>query len=1535
MKKRILKWAVGILLAPVMLFFISATLLYLPPMQDFAVGKVASVMSEATGMKVRVGRLRLTFLFDIDLQDVRIQDERDDILLDVERLNVDLSFESLLHGKIDVEGIELTRAAVNTKSLIAGMAIKGSIGRFFINSHGIELPQETVTVNTASLSDADVAIALTDSMTEDTAESSPVTWKITLGKVELARTRLSFSMPGDSMTVAGGIRAATLRNGLVDLGQSLYTAGTFDLHADSLSYDLPYEEASEGLDFNHLALRDVGLGIDSVTFDGNVLGLSLTLRDARMKEKSGLEISSLSGHFDMDSTSLHVPGLVLRTPDSYVRTQVGMDFAALSEHPRGKISARLMGELGKQDVLLFAGGMPSAFVKAYPNSPVVVRLSADGNMDTLDLTAAEVRLAEAFELKADGKMYRLTDSLRMSGRVNVGLRTRDLDFAKALAGEDGMKGIALPPMRLDGNVSLDGRKYAADFNLTEGEGNVHAKGFFDAVRTAYQAELAVKDLQLHHFLPGDSLYSLSLAASAEGSGTDFFDRRTRMQADMALENLQYGQLNLSGVKMEARLQKGNGHVTLDSHNSLLDMSSEIHALLTPHDTELDLGMDIRDIDLHALRVSDNPFNAGMRLHVDGGTNLKDSHTVHGTLSDISLTVRDTIFRPKDLALNVLAFPDTTYADISAGDFKLHLDGRDGYETLMEKSEEFMGVAVRQLQRRHLNQDSLKIFLPRVTLAVESGRENPVANYLAASGYSFDEMRLVLNADPEKGLNGGGHVYAFNTGGILLDTMQMHIRQDSAGIRMDGRVRNGPKNKQFVFDSRIDAYLHSTGTGVNLVYLDETGRKGVDLGLRADIQNNGMKVVFSQTHPVIAYRRFDINEDNYIFLGSDKRVEADVDMVADDGTEAKIHSVPNPEALQDIAVNLNHVNLKELTSVIPYVPRISGTMQTDAHLVQTEDNLSVVADVSVEDMTYEQAPLGDIGLGMVYLPNSDGTHSVDAHVTHDNAEVLTLSGAYKDDGESGTIEADLDLAEFPLSMANGFVPDQTAALDGLADGCMKVNGSTDRPVVEGWLAIRNMEITSSVYSLNLRLADDTIKVRRSHLDLDKLNVYSTGENPLVIDGTVDFADLDDIRLDLRMNAADFELINAKRTQKASAYGKVYVDANARMSGNLDNLNIYGRLGVLGETDVTYVLKDSPLSSEDRLNGLVTFVNFNDTTAAETEEEVLPMNMNVMMQISIGQGARVHCLLSPDRSKYVDLEGGGELTMHYTPQGELTLTGRYTVTNGEMKYSLPVIPLKTFTLASGSYVDFNGPVLNPALNISASERMRATVTENDNPRTVSFDVGLSITRTLEDMGLEFTIAAPEDMTVQNQLASMSVEERGKVAVTMLATGMYLPGGSENGGFSTTNALNALLQSEINNIAGKALETVDLSLGIDQGTTAEGTERTDYSFRFAKRFWGNRVSVIVGGKVSTGDNVENTGQSLIDNVSLEYRLDKSATRYVTLFYDKNYESLLEGEITEMGGSLVLRRKMTRLGELFIFKNRNRNENRTTDPEGKGTER
>jgi hypothetical protein len=168
-------------------------------------------------------------------------------------------------------------------------------------------------------------------------------------------------------------------------------------------------------------------------------------------------------------------------------------------------------------------------------------------------------------------------------------------------------------------------------------------------------------------------------------------------------------------------------------------------------------------------------------------------------------------------------------------------------------------------------------------------------------------------------------------------------------------------------------------------------------------------------------------------------------------------------------------------------------------------------------------------------------------------------------------------------------------------------------------------------------------------------------------------------------------------------------------------------------------------------------------------------------------------------------------------------------------------------------------------------------------------------------------------------MGDDERQKNAVAMLATGIYLA--DSGGNFNMSSALNSVLSSQINNLMGN-IKGANLSVGIDNNTST-GSTQTDYSFSYSQRFFNDRFQIVIGGKVSTGSNATNSAESFIDNVRLEYRLDNSATRYLQLFYDKNYESVLDGEVTEAGVGVVLRRKMDKLRELFVF-NTKRSEKR-----------
>ena len=313
------------------------------------------------------------------------------------------------------------------------------------------------------------------------------------------------------------------------------------------------------------------------------------------------------------------------------------------------------------------------------------------------------------------------------------------------------------------------------------------------------------------------------------------------------------------------------------------------------------------------------------------------------------------------------------------------------------------------------------------------------------------------------------------------------------------------------------------------------------------------------------------------------------------------------------------------------------------------------------------------------------------------------------------------------------------------------------------------------------------------------------------------------------------------------------------------------------------------------------------------------MDMLMSVHIDNAVRLRADLSYDRSKFVELEGGGDLTLQYTPQGDMNLTGRYTLSGGTMKYSLPVIPLKEFSIVNGSYVDWAGNMMNPTLNLTATERVRASVANGDDGSStmVNFDVSVGMKNRLEKPDLIFNISAPDNPAIENELAAMSTEERSKQAIAMLATGIYLNNrGKTNMNMGT--ALNSVLQNQINALAGAALKNGSFSVGVESQDDSQsgGNNRTDYSFRYSQRFFNDRVQIIIGGKVSTGANATNTTESFIDNISLEYRLDTSGTRYVRVVHNKNYESILDGEITETGVGLVFRKRMDRLSELFIFK-------------------
>lgn len=1543
-------------------------LLYIPPVQTFVKNVAADYVYKSTGMKIGIDRFRLGFPVNVTLDGVTVLEQSGDTMVRASHVIADVEPLPLLNLDVRIKRLQLQDGYYRMVSPDSSMILTVAARLLDVNDRSsANIADSEINLDKAEITDGDLRLYMNVWKQKPSPQDTTSTpFLINANDIRLHNFRFAMSMLPTIDTMYMDAADVTLRKGVVNLrtnkinaelmkvagGSFTYIAPTpeyvaahpvpvdttaapsapMTIIADSIAldgFDVLYATKGAtplpGFDAAYIQLSEVGVGLRNFFNEAQTVKIPVTRLAA--KERSGLTVTRAHGNVDIDSTGLAISGLEVATPYSTLRATAGLPFALMELKPDAPLNATVAGSVGIPDVEAFMPALKTYTSALSTRNPLKINLEADGTLSRADISTLEAAIDGTFSLEASGYADNALDFNKMEAEVDFNMALRNPSLVHRLLGKTDYR---IPAFTLDGTAGADRRTFTADFRLRTPEGDVAGKGGVSLTSEGYRAKVDVSNLNVAAIMPSLGLGHVTASLSASGRGFNPTVATANSDIDLDLSSIEYNKKRIDNVKAVATLHNGAYTLRAFADNNVARFNIDGEGTLAPDLYTFDIRADIGELNLYELGMTPNQ-NAGSAL-----VTLKGSASPERWLYDADLvvdsiawTIENQFYHARaPITFNLDAQAQSVAAHVGANMTSLDFTSPTGLKNIVDRFMVVTDTVMAQVERRNLDVKVMQRELPPFRIDVAASGRGLLGQFLHASGMSVDTIGGMVANDSLLRADIG--MLGLNTGSMYLDTMTLALKERGALLDYRLHLGNRKGNLDELHQVDMNGYVGSNRLLASLSQKNLKGETGYRLGVTAAMLDSSVNLHFTPLKATIAYMPWTINLDNHVEYKFNGRIDANLEARSNESAIA-LKTSDSDNGYDLVHLKLDNIHVQDFLRMSVLAPPIEATVNSDITAGYNGHGFEGKGTLDIKGFTYEKTRVGDFDFRFKAGLENDGSTTVGLAMQVDERDAAKAYAHLVPDSVTKELRPEklgVLLTKFPLSIANPFLGEDIMSLSGGLSGDMRMSGSFSEPLLNGKLTMDSVGVYIPMMGTNLRFDNEPLTVSDNVVTFNDYDIWAVNANPITINGSVNARKFSDVMFDIAMAGSNVQLVGTKGYATSDISGKLFVDMNASAKGPMKHFTVNANLNVLPSTDVTYTI---PATSAQMgitdAEDVVKFVSFADTTSLVKQDTVpAAMAMRIIAGLNVTQGAEVTVLLSDNGTDKVQLNPYGTLNYFQNFMGDMRLNGQLNLGTGFVVYSVPVIGQRRITFNPDSYVLWNGNVMNPVLNIHGSDMMKANVLENGNSRLVNFNVMLNVTNNLSSPKVLFDMSTDEDMSIQNQLAGMTEDQRSNTAINMLVTGQYNGPGAKTQTGPMTNQLYGFLTSQLNSWAAKTIKGVDLSFGVnqyDKAVDGENSTAMSYSYQLSKSLFNNRFKINVGGNYSTDASAdENFSENLISDISFEYILKQTTnmTVYTRLFRHTGYESILEGEITETGVGLVMKRRMANLKHIFRFYRRRR---------------
>lgn len=1362
-----------------------------------------------------------------------------------------------------------------------------------------------------------------------------------------------------------------------------FTLDKMELSGNKLAYNnndsLP---AKRGMDFNHIVVTDFELtSNDLYVSPGNI---TLDLTHFSLAEKSGFKLDEFSSKISYDTTNITLADLNLQTPSTRLSNHLEIGYRSIGAIADSIEKIRLNinlvdSRIAVADILYFAPELADIAQLNIRQSEVInLRGNITGSLEELALKGVSINNNRSTVVALTGILQRVMEPDRMYASIdNFKVSTTRNDIM-SYAG----KGLIPEDISIPGNINVSGsfKGYIKNFNagvdLTTTYGNVMASVKMNPSRgnieVPYIASIKIDKVDLGKLLnQPDTLGPVSLTVNAEGTGMspDSLNAMVRANVSEAFYNqYTYRDLNLEGFVVNRSF---HGEVWIKDDNIDLNYTGYVNA--NPDSLAFIFDLDLNGVDLKALNLSENEFKVSGAIRSDLAKRYGPNPLGRLKIYDVHLMMEG-LDCPMDSIVIESAYDyDSSFVNVRSpfltAVFKGDIVVQSLATTISEHINKYFGFIQPDTLMAAVTSNSsgsLRTGGLIYTGISDTTEKQPAVPQNFAFSITMEDPNLICknlvpalkNFEPlavtgtynsaEMKLEARAEIPMVDYNNILIDSLYFDIKSDKEKLAYEFHVAeiSNPNIalEQFDLDGNISD--NKITYNINAAKADTFNVLRTS-GTFAKKANEYLLILDEPL--VLNNTAWTMDPDNKITF-SDKGINAQSVILK--GEEQLVSIITQPGEDIPLKISFEDFRLSNISLILEKEKEIArGRLNGSVTLFKVNGVSAFTSDLAIDSLKFMTAPVGNITL---LADNSTNAEQFDVSLTlsgYDND--LSIDGYYRAQDSIGVLNMNVDIPRLNMASVQPFTFGQMSRMSGFLSGGMDIGGTTNEPDITGELRFNEVAFNAPYANTYLKVTDNTITIGNKRLVIGNLTLTDTLNNKAVVTGYADFADLSNLRFDMRVNTENFLAMNSSRSEgEMPVYGKVLLDSDIHVTGSPSSPVVDMKVQLDNGTVLTYVMPETQMTL-NQSEGVVIFTDSINANKQIMVVDSLPATrssvegLTLSASITFEPEAVLKMLIDPVAGDSLYVSGEGTLNFTMDPGGQMNLTGRYDIINGGYNITINELIKRQFSLREGSTITWNGDIMDALVDLSAVYTVRtsplilledqlagADETERNKFRNnLTFFVYLKMTGELMKPEISFDIEQPEneqgymDGAVNAKLNELKTDESqlNKQVFALLTLNRFLgqdPFETGNAPLTVESATRAsaskLLTQQFSTLSEKYIKGVDLDVGVNSyedysSGTQEG--RTQLQLGVSKQFLNDRVTVQVGGNVELeGERArENDVTSIAGNVNVEYKLTPNGRYRLKAFRRIEYENPIEGELTNTGFGVSYSRDFRRFKNLF----------------------